>query len=1072
MGKFTQWFSGSFGKREPDGTDKNSGDTFLDDAGAHNHKHNQDAVRDPAQRSRKINGSKETDSTGRKNILSSIGGFFALLGHRISSLSAHFAGSVKKLFARSEASDESGKQTNGALGEQEDREYIPVKSNHTASPLQEEQPTTVFTGTEALKSAESAADKPNRHPDRPDLPPSQLRGKGKAAVSLFKPRDSRPPFILGVVLTTVKVAAIALVIVAAAGVGAVFGVANAYLGTTPNLDLQQISDQSLTSYIYDGNDNLITSYAGMENRDYAALDEIPKLLQEAVIATEDVRFYYHNGVDLKGLTSAFLGTLSGGKTRGGSTITQQLIKNQLLSSERSYKRKIQEASLALQLEEKYSKDQILEAYLNTIHLGGTNYGVKAAAMDYFGKELNDLTLRETACIAGITQYPYLYNPRTAYYKNTKNKQALNNRISDVLKKMYSAGYITKEEMEEAQNDTFTVIEESAATEMYDMPHFTEYAVYDVVTHMLRKEGLEDNSQNRSAMENELRTGGYQIYTTVDPSMQNTLQTTVSEYDSYPRLADKNDAVKTTTNSDGTVTEVIQPQASAVIVDQSTGYIKALVGSRDTPTSKKTLNRAYQARMSIGSSIKPLTVYGPMFEKGYGLATSVADLPVPIDGWNTPAGHPLTSTSNAGWVSVRRGIKSSLNIVAARAIMDYTTLDTAYEYLGKLGISYERVSKSGVGLALGTSGISSLEMAGAYACIANGGTYVEPVAFRYVLDSSGNNYLKCEEYQDTHEVFKKSSAYMLVSALTDAVKNGTGTRARIKGITVAGKTGTNQKAKGVFFAGMTGYYVSTLWVGHDDDKALRKGTVGGNGAAPLWQKYMSIILEGKEDKPILEGSAEDYGVVKASICALSCMKATGACSADEMHKPVTDYMPADSPFLKDSCDWHTTSGICEESGMLPSEYCPIVESGGVVNIPDNSPYAKWSAADLRTYIPNRIGSSAVCTLHTAEWAAQQEVIQAAADDANGAIAEANALIASSGDQMTASQLSRLRKLISAAESAIIAEEPDADKISRAAAKLRDATSEIRTAIQNAQPTPTPIPEPEPEPEPDDGGDNNV
>lgn len=210
----------------------------------------------------------------------------------------------------------------------------------------------------------------------------------------FTARTRQPLFAVSVIITTAKVAMIALVVLGAALFGGVLGVANAYLGTTPELDLESIQDTDLTTYLYDDEGKLITPYAGMENRDYATLDEIPKLLQQAVISVEDVRFYSHGGVDYKSLISAFLNNFTNDSVRGGSTITQQLIKNQMLTSERSYKRKIQEASLALQLEQKYTKDQILEAYLNTISMGGTNYGVKAAAKDYFGKELDQLTLRE------------------------------------------------------------------------------------------------------------------------------------------------------------------------------------------------------------------------------------------------------------------------------------------------------------------------------------------------------------------------------------------------------------------------------------------------------------------------------------------------------------------------------------------------------------------------------------------------------------------------------------------------------------------------------------------------------
>ena len=287
------------------------------------------------------------------------------------------------------------------------------------------------------------------------IPDNQLRAKTRNLSASFKKKESRPIFLLGVVLTTVKVAMIALIIIGVACIGAVFGVANAYLGTTPELDLEQLQDNDLTSYIYDNNGELITSYIGVENRDYASLDEIPDILEKAFISIEDHQFYYHNGINIKRIFGALV-----------SNITQQLIKNQLLTSERSYKRKIQEANLAIQLEKKYSKDQILEAYLNSIPLGGLNYGVKAAAKDYFGKELNELTLRQTACLAGITQSPYSYDPRRCYFGSTdesilmQRQDALNKRIDTVLYEMYENEYISLEEYEAAINDKLNVVEKS------------------------------------------------------------------------------------------------------------------------------------------------------------------------------------------------------------------------------------------------------------------------------------------------------------------------------------------------------------------------------------------------------------------------------------------------------------------------------------------------------------------------------------------------------------------------------------------------------------------------------------
>lgn len=236
---------------------------------------------------------------------------------------------------------------------------------------------------------------------------------------------------------------------------------------------------------------------------------------------------------------------------------------------------------------KYSKEQILEAYLNTIPLGGTNIGVKAAAMDYFGKELDELTLRECACLAGVTQYPYAYNPRRAYYV-LKDTTTLDKRINTVLERMYTAGYITLEEKEAAANDTLVVREKSTTQDMYDLPHFVEYAVYDVVTNLLEARNLEDKSVNRAAIENELRTKGYKIYTTVDREMQTEMQDTFATYDNYPKMRYSSDSSKTTgTNADGTPMVTIYPQVGAVVIDQSTGQIKAMVGSRTEPTGQKT-----------------------------------------------------------------------------------------------------------------------------------------------------------------------------------------------------------------------------------------------------------------------------------------------------------------------------------------------------------------------------------------------------------------------------------------------------------------------------------------------------
>lgn len=904
---------------------------------------------------------------------------------------------------------------------------------------------------------------------------SKASSQKAAPASLFCPRKKKSSYVLGTIITTAKLFGLALLVFMAAGIGAVFGVANAYLGTTPDLDLEVLADSALTSYIYDANGNLITTYSGTENREYASLDEIPLQLQQAVIAVEDVRFYHHNGIDLKRILGSFVGNMSSDKTSGGSTITQQLIKNQLLSSERSYKRKIQEASLAIQLEKEYSKDQILEAYLNTIPLGGTIYGVKVAAKDYFGKELNELTLRECACLAGITQYPWLYSPRRAYYVY-KDPTELNKRIKKVLESMYTAGYISLDEMNEALNDEFTVLEKSSASEIYDMPHFVEYGIHDVVTHLLKARGLEDTAQNRSAIQNELRTKGYSIYLTVDPDVQHKLQDTVANYDGYYRFSAKDSVVKQP-GPNGTTIEIRQPQAAAVIIDHKTGQIKGMVGSRDVPTARLLQNRAYQSRMPVGSSIKPLAVYGPAFEKGLGLGSMIPNIKARIPGWGTDEGYPTTSHGKSyGPTTIRKGITSSLNIVAARTLVDYVSVDTSYDYLMALGISPDAINKDGIGLALGTSGISTLEMAGAYSCIANGGEYREPMAFTKVVDKNGNVILDAEDVQEVRQVFKPSTAFMLVEALKNAVQSGTGTNAQISGFTVAGKTGTNHSNRGIAFSGMTGYYTSSLWIGHDEYKQMPGQQ--GSKAAILWQRYMKAILEGKEDRPILEGDASDYGVTRYTVCGVSGLKCTDACSADTFHPPVTDYFAAgDAP--TEVCNMHSSSAkICAEGNCAPGPYCPetSIQSVSGVVIPGDSPYAQLGEESLAGIFPNLVtGASSddspeapptgECPVHTEQWALEQSGMPTAISEANAAIEEAELYLYTEG-RLSQTQKNRLISLITAVRNALNASED-----TKSVAAIQAATNNLLSAKREmqasfAEPSPSPSPSTSPSPSPSD------
>ena len=375
--------------------------------------------------------------------------------------------------------------------------------------------------------------------------------------TLFKPRTRETNFLLSVLMTTIRMLFVLVLLIGVSGTGLVVGIARAYVDTAPVLDLTLFDQQSQTSFIYDRDGNLITDFKGTENRIYASIDEMPEMLQNAFIAIEDSRFREHNGVDVKRIIGAFVYNVTGsGTTQGGSTITQQLIKQTILTTEQTYKRKIQEAYLALQLETVYTKDQILEEYLNVIYLGNSSYGVKVAAQDYFGKDLSELTIRECAMLAGLNKNPYGYNPRLNYYSRDK-ADVTDKRTNDVLAAMYNAGFITEDQYNAALVEKVNVLETSPlASKMYDNAFYVEYAIYDVTTHMLRMYNLEDNSTNRNKMENQLRTGGYHIYTAMDAELQTLAEQTIHDWDGYPSTRNSADAVYRTSNGDGTYTEII------------------------------------------------------------------------------------------------------------------------------------------------------------------------------------------------------------------------------------------------------------------------------------------------------------------------------------------------------------------------------------------------------------------------------------------------------------------------------------------------------------------------------------
>ena len=832
--------------------------------------------------------------------------------------------------------------------------------------------------------------------------------------SIFKPRTKKPAFILSVAVGAVRAVFVLVLLLGLAGIGAIAGIAKGYVDTAPTLDLAALDEQAQTSFIYDANGNLITEYKGTENRVMISIAAMPKYLQDAFVAVEDARFYTHSGIDLKHIVGAFVSNLSSSSTQGGSTITQQLIKNTLLSSEQSYKRKIQEAYLAMQLEKTYTKEQILESYLNTIYLGESYYGVQTAAQGYFGKELGELTLRECAMLAGVTNSPYYYDPRRNFYSREKEgvdyPAITNNRTNYVLRCMYENQFITYEQYQQALDPlTASVLESdpTASSGMYAYPHYVEYAISEVVDILLKLNHLENTSQNRAAMETRFRTGGYRVMLAIDTDMQETLQSTLSSWTQYPSLRDPSDKVYRSRNSDGTYDEIKEPQAAAVILDYRTGEIKAIVGSRDEPTARKTLNRATDMKMPVGSSIKPLTVYAPALEIGASPSSIVFNMPLPISGWRDSKGNDTWprnygGASYTGPITLRKAMQKSYNTAAAQTMMTIVGVNRAVDFLHQMGVDDAHIDATPFGVTLGSSGITPMQMTVAYGVLANGGVYQQPISVLGISDSEGKVVWDGHANQERRRVFSSATSYMIVDMLKDVVSGGTGTSAKIKGQTVAGKTGTNSDQKGVFFAGMTGYYASALWVGHDNYKALSSKSTGSGAAAPLWQAYMSKIhtAKGLANRDILEGKSSDYGLVQVTTCLVSGQLATDACRQDHAYGVTTDYWASGTqPTVY--CQMHTAQSVCADSGMLASPYCPNVVTKGTVTIPYGHPLYQFIGTEYQSTLTQYLGSTAisgdaVCTMHTAY--TQSQAPQGDADtssftsDARNLIVQAQNLLA--------------------------------------------------------------------------------
>ena len=798
---------------------------------------------------------------------------------------------------------------------------------------------------------------------------------------LFMPRRRPPSFVFSVAVTTIKLAFILVLIVGVSGVGAVIGVAKAYAETIPNLDVDKLTDHSLSSFIYDRNGALLTTYRGTENRILTSYAEMPENLVNAFVAVEDARFFTHNGVDIKRIAGAFVNNMRNDSMQGGSTITQQLIKLQLLSMEQTYKRKIQEAYMALEVEKLYSsKEQILEIYLNTIWLGESNYGVVAAANDYFGKNLSELSLRECATLAGITRNPTRYNPRRCVY-TTNTPEASVDRTNYVLSTMYENNFITRDEYNEALGEmpaikrrfaiheiseetyrsllksNMLVLEKATVTSLYDMPSAVESVLADVEDTFMRMRGLEMNKENRTAVRREIQSGGYHIYSTIDPKIQKIAEDVTYNWEDYPPMKDGS-TFKRDVSSSGIIQDVLQPQVAVSIFDYVSGEIVAVIGSRTPPAGLLEYNRARASTMPVGSSIKPIAVYGPALDMGNSPASVTVNMPIPIEGWNTDKGYPSNSTRGdfKGIITFRRALNNSLNTAAANTLMDYIGINDSKNYLISLGVNPDHILADGFGLSLGSSGITPMEMSVAFGTIANSGTYQQPLTFTKVTDSLGNVILdmKAEQQDNKRQVFRKGTSWMLTDMLVDAVQRGICYNAKIDGMTIGGKTGTHSNYVGVSFSGFSPYYSCSVWIGADESKPLGNNASGNNYAAPLWQTIMARVHDelALENRPIIADEPETLGLTKATTCSLTGKLATDACQADINFPPVTDWWHSDS-VPTEPCDSHVMATFCMDSNKIADFYCQNTLRRSIALLPAGNRAEQLPLDQRETLLPGVI-----------------------------------------------------------------------------------------------------------------------
>ena len=697
-------------------------------------------------------------------------------------------------------------------------------------------------------------------------------------------------------------------------------------------------DQTSVIYYEDpktGQDVVLRKLYGGANRTWVKYEDIPKNLIHACIAIEDKRFEDHQGVDwvttLKACVKMFLGR----GEAGGSTITQQLVKNITGRDEVTVRRKLVEIFSALELEKKYTKKQIMELYLNVIALGENCEGVESASQVYFGKSVSELDLAECAALIGVTNNPSIYDP---YINADKNKE----RQVIILDQMLEQKYITQEQHDTAVAEELVLHNasgEASGDEDY-YSYFEDQVINDVVRDLSEKTGYDQTIVRKMLM-----TGGYKIYSTLNPDVQAAVEEVYQNLDNIPNTASSQ-----------------QLQSGIVIIDNKTGDVVAVAGGVGEKQGSLILNRATQSYLSPGSTIKPVSVYAPALELGLITpATVMDDTPYSF----TDARHwPKNSDSiYRGLMNINEAVGLSINTIPVKLVAQMTpeySFEFAKEKMGLSTLVSSYVNAAGdtfsdvdlAPLAMGglTRGVTVKAMAQAYATFANEGVYREARTYTKVVDSDGKVVL--DNTQQSHVAMKDMTAWYITYMLENTVESGTGTAAQIENMTVAGKTGTTTSDFDRWFAGYTPYYTGVVWCGYDDPEEVVLTDSSTNPAIVLWQKVMEQVHDGLPNKEFNKPT----NVVECTVCRDSGLLMTDACREDPRGSRAVTVELSLYDVPTQNCDVHKEVEICGASGHVVNEYCKQVEGNttktvGLLDVSRAFPVRGITVQDQAYAVPN-------------------------------------------------------------------------------------------------------------------------